>query len=142
MTIAKIAQRNIDTADTFETVQSAAQRMATRNVGTLIVFRDDGRAAGILTDRDVALRVVGRGRDPYTTRVEDVMTTELETVSEDTAIEDTLRRMRARGVRRLPVVNAEGQCTGVVSLDDVLAHLVSEFAVLGRLLESSSPGME
>jgi CBS domain-containing protein len=142
MTVSKICQRNVDTADTLESVQAAAQRMGTRNVGTLLVLNDSGRPAGILTDRDVAVRVTGRGRDPYTTRVGDVMTPDLETVAEDLPIEDALRRMRSRGVRRLPVTNRRGECVGVVSLDDILAHLVKEFAVLGRLLETSAPGVE
>lgn len=142
MTIAEICQRNVDTADAAESIQSAAQRMGTRNVGTLIILSPSGRPAGILTDRDVAVRVTGRGRDPYTTRVVDVMTTDLESAPEDLPVEDALRRMRSRGVRRLPVVNRAGECVGVVSLDDVLVHLVKEFGVLGRLLEVSTPGLE
>ncbi len=142
MSVGKICQRNVDTADALESVQTAAQRMGTRNVGTLVVLKARGVPVGILTDRDVALRVVGRGRDPYTTCVADVMTAELETVREDVTVEDALRRMRSRGVRRLPVVDLEGQCIGMVSLDDILAHIAQEFAVLGRLLESSTPGLE
>lgn len=142
MTLAKICQRNLDTADPFESVQSAAQRMGMRNVGTLVVLNESGRPAGILTDRDVAVRVAGRGRDPYATSVGDVMTTEVESAPEELRVEDALRRMRARGVRRLPVVDREGHCVGIVSLDDVLAHLVREFAVLGRLLEASTPGLD
>lgn len=142
MTIGKICQRNVDTADALESVQTAAQRMGTRNVGTLVVLNALGRPAGILTDRDVAVRVVGRGRDPYTTSVGDVMTVELETVFDDLSIEDALRRMRSREVRRLPVVDHDGQCVGMISLDDILTHLVTEFSVLGRLLEASRPGID
>lgn len=142
MTIAQICQHNVDTADASESIQSAAQRMGTRNVGTLLVLGPSGRPAGILTDRDVALRVAGRGRDPYTTRVADVMTTDLESAPEDLSVDEALRRMRSRGVRRLPVVNRSGECVGVVSLDDILAHLVREFGVLGRLLEVSAPGVD
>ncbi|HEX6883575.1 MAG TPA: CBS domain-containing protein [Planctomycetota bacterium] len=142
MTIAAICQRNLDTADAAESIQSAAQRMGTRNVGTLIVLSPSGRPAGILTDRDVAVRVAGRGRDPYATRVADVMTTELETITEDVPVEEALSRMRARGVRRLPVVDRQGRCSGIVTMDDVLAHLVREFGVLGRLLSVSSPGVD
>ena len=142
MTIGKICNRNVDTADTLESVQSAAQRMGTRNVGTLVVLNELRRPVGILTDRDLAIRVVGTGRDPYTTSVEDVMTADLEVVAEDLAIEDSLKRMRSRGVRRLPVVSRSGECVGILSMDDVLAHLAHEFAVLGRLIEVSSPGLD
>ena len=142
MTIARICQRNVDTAQTVESVRTAAQRMGTRNVGTLVVLNEIGRPVGILTDRDVAVRVVGQGRDPYSTSVGSVMTEDLETVPEDISVEDALRRMRSRGVRRLPVTNGDGECLGMVSLDDILAHLVKEFAVLGRLLEASTPGLD
>jgi CBS domain-containing protein len=70
------------------------------------------------------------------------MTPDLETVGEDLPIEDALRRMRSRGVRRLPVTAGGGECIGMISLDDILSHLVQAFAVLGRLLEVSTPGLE
>jgi CBS domain-containing protein len=142
MTIGKICNRNVDTADALESVQTAAQRMGTRNVGTLVVLSELRRPIGILTDRDVAVRVVGSGRDPYTTSVEDVMTADLELVREDLPVEDALKRMRSRGVRRLPVVSLAGQCVGILSMDDILSHLAHEFAVLGRLIEVSSPGLD
>lgn len=140
MTVVRICQRNVDTARADESVRTAAQRMGTRNVGTLVVMNEFDRPVGILTDRDVAVRVVGQGRDPYATTVESVMTADLETVQENVSIENALRRMRKRGVRRLPVTNEAGTCVGIVSLDDILAHLARDFAVLGRLLASSSPG--
>ena len=142
MTVARICQRNLDTARTMETVQTAAQRMGTRNVGTLVVLDDRGRAAGILTDRDIAVRVVGQGRVASTTNVGSVMSADVETVREDVPVAEALRRMRARGVRRLPVTDADGECVGMVSLDDVLSYLMKEFAVLGQVLEVSTPGLE
>ena len=142
MTVETICQRNVDTADALERVQSAAQRMDSRNVGTLIVLDGVRRPIGILTDRDIALRVVGRGRDPFATAVGDVMTAELETVLESVSVEEALKSMRARGVRRLPVTRASGELVGVVTLDDILAHLAQEFAVVGRLLEASQPGRD
>jgi len=140
MTVGLICQRAVDTADALERVQSAAQRMGSRNVGTLIVLDATRRPIGILTDRDIAVRVVGRGRDPFATAVRDVMTGELETVLESSSVEEALKCMRVRGVRRLPVTRASGEIMGVVSLDDILAHLAQEFAVVGRLLEASAPG--
>jgi CBS domain-containing protein len=142
MTVGRICQRNLDTAQADESVRTAAQRMGTRNVGTLVVLNEFGRPVGILTDRDVAVRVVGQGREPYATIVGSVMTENVETVSEDVPISSALSRMRSRGVRRLPVTNAAGDCVGMVSLDDILTHLAKEFAVLARLLESSVPGID
>jgi len=71
--------------------------------------------------------------------VADVMTLHPVTVNENTPIEDVLALMRAKSVRRLPVVERQGRLVGLVSVDDVLALLAEEFRHLGKLLEKSSP---
>lgn len=139
MTVGRICKREVDLADELESVQVAAQRMNARNVGTLVVVDARNRPVGILTDRDLALRVLGEKRDPLTTEVRDVMTRGLRAVAEDTPIEDALAAMRARGVRRLVVVNEERELVGLVSLDDFLALLAEEFGVLGGLVAAASP---
>lgn len=139
MTIGKICQREVDLAGRDETVQAAAQRMANRNVGSLLVLDADRRPIGIVTDRDLALRVVGQGRLAATTTVSEVMTPEPETVREDVPIERALARMRAASLRRLPVVDGEGRLAGVVTLDDVVELLAEEFGEIRRLLDQTSP---
>jgi CBS domain-containing protein len=74
MTIGSICCREVDTAAPHESVRTAAQRMSTRGVGTLVVTDAQDRAVGILTDRDVTVRVVAARRDPESTRVSEVMT--------------------------------------------------------------------
>jgi CBS domain-containing protein len=113
--------------------------MASRAVGMLLVLDNDRRPVGIVTDRDIAVRVVGEGRDPANTTVADVMSRSPRTVSELAAIEDALALMRAHGVRRLPVVTPQGTLVGVVTLDDVLALLADELWQMGRLIRKSSP---
>jgi CBS domain-containing protein len=113
--------------------------MAARNVGSLLVVDERQRVLGVVTDRDLALRVVAQGRDPHLTRVSDVMTPHPDTVSEETSVEDALAVMRSHGVRRLPVVGPGGTVAGVVSLDDILVLLAQEFGDLSRLIEHSSP---
>lgn len=139
MTVARICQRDVDTAEPFESVRTAAQRMATRSVGMLLVLDTQRRPTGILTDRDIALRCAGEGRDPATTTVADVMTSAPRVVSEVTAVEDVLTVMRTYGVRRLPVVSPLGELVGVVSLDDILSLLAEELWQMGRVIQRSSP---
>jgi CBS domain-containing protein len=93
----------------------------------------------VLTDRDLAVRVVAGGRDPRAMSVGEAMTASPKTASEGTPIESALALMRAGAFRRLPVVNDDGKLVGIVSLDDVLALLVEEFASIGGLLEREAP---
>lgn len=139
MDIGCICQRRVDTARPEETAHAAAQRMATRSVGSLVVVDGRERPIGVLTDRDLALRVIAAGLDARTTAVRDVMTGHAETLGEDASMEDALAAMRAGGVRRLPVVGGDGSLVGVVSLDDVVAHLARNLAAAGSFLEQRTP---
>ena len=139
MTVGRICQREVDLAQATEPVRAAAQRMESRNVGSLVVIDEGERPMGILTDRDLALRVVAGGLDADATLVAQVMTPQPRTVSEETPIEDALGLMRSASVRRLPVVDRKGRLVGVVSLDDILSLLAEEFEEVGKLLERTSP---
>lgn len=139
MSIGRICVRDVDLADPEESVLLAARRMNSRNVGALMVLDRHRAPIGIVTDRDLALRVVGEGRDANTTSVREVMTRAPEAVHEETPIETALTRMRAGPYRRLPVVDSDGSLVGVVSLDDILDLLSEEFAEIGRLIRKEGP---
>jgi CBS domain-containing protein len=141
MTVGRICVREVDLVDAGDSVQSAANRMNSRNVGTLVVIDSDSRPQGILTDRDLALRVVGKGLDPFKTPVQEVMSKAPESVHEDTPIETALSRMRAGPYRRLPVLDAEGRLAGLISLDDILDLLSEEFTEIGRLIRNEGPSV-
>lgn len=140
MTVGRICVRDVDLAEAGESVQAAALRMNTRKVGTLIVQGDVQQPVGILTDRDLAIRVVGRGLDPITTTVDQVMTRSPATVREDSPLEAAISLMRAGPYRRLPVVSDTGKLVGLLSLDDVVDLLASEMAEIGELIEQEGPG--
>jgi CBS domain-containing protein len=139
MTIKRICNREVDLANTGETVRAAADRMGARNVGSVVIVDEDRHPIGILTDRDLALHVVGEGRDPNTTLVGEVMTSEPRTIRETMPIEDALSLMRSLEVRRLPVVDSRRKLVGIVSVDDILSLLAEEFREIGRLLRAESP---
>lgn len=139
MSVGPICLREVVLADPNESVLAAARRMREHRVGTLVIVDDMEKPVGLLTDRDLALRVVAAGRDPATVSVGAVMTANPRTVSESTPIESALSLMRSGSLRRLPVVNADGKLVGIVSLDDVLGLLVEEFVLIGGLLEREAP---
>jgi len=139
MTIGRICNRDVDTAEPQEFVRAAAQRMGSRAVGTLLVLDRERRPVGILTDRDIAVRVVGEGREPHSVRVSDVMSPHPHTVSELAPLEDAIAVMRAHGVRRVPVVSPQGALVGMITLDDVLSLLAEDLWSMRRVLEKSSP---
>jgi CBS domain-containing protein len=139
MSVGRICLRDVDLVDAGESALEAARRMRERGVGTLLVLDKSRRPIGIVTDRDLALRVLAEGRDPGATPVGGIMTEGPRTVSEETPIESALGLMKAGGFRRLPVVDREGRLAGIVSLDDVLALLAEEMVLIGRLVEREAP---
>ena len=139
MTIGRICTREVDLADPDESVQVAANRMNARNVGTLVVIDEDKRPLGILTDRDLAVRVVGKGLSPGSTEVAAVMSPAPDTVNENSAIEAVISTMRRLSHRRLLVVDDQGQLVGLISLDDILDLLSEEFTEIGKLIRKESP---
>ena len=139
MTIAEICCRNVDWAEPFESVQTAAQRMHARKLGTLIVVDDAQVPIGLITDCDLTIRVLADALDPATTSVNDVMTRNVQTITEDHSLESAMQFMRRGPVRRLVVVDDDGRLVGVVSVDDILEMLAAEFSSIGQLLHAESP---
>ncbi len=139
MSVGRICVRSVDLADPTEPVWQAAERMRQRGVGTLLIVDEWSKPIGIVTDRDLVLRVLAEGLDCNTTLVRDVMTSHPKTIFENAPIEDALAIMRVGGFRRVPVVDTEEKLVGLVSLDDILMLLASEFTQIGKLVERETP---
>lgn len=103
------------------TVLDAALLMNEHKVGALVVS-DDGRIVGMFTERDVLRRVVGERRDPATTKVQEVMTTEVVCCTPDTSIEEARGAMKNRRIRHLPVCDGDDRIVGMISIGDLNAH--------------------
>lgn len=99
-------------------VRDVATRMKERNIGFYPVC-DGGMLVGLVTDRDLALRVLAEGRDPDATPVEAVMTTPVAACSPEDPLDEVLTLMAARRVRRIPVVGGNGRLVGLVTLGKV-----------------------
>jgi CBS domain-containing protein len=121
MTVSEIYSTPAVTAHPDETVVEAARRLRDRHVGDVIVVDDTKRLVGILTDRDIVVSAVAQSPDRLDSlRVGDIMTTDVLSVRRNETVEDALKKMASRGVRRLPVLGVDGHVDGVLSLDDLL----------------------
>ena len=139
MSVGRICTREVDFADPDESAWEVAERMHQRAVGTLVILDDDKKPIGIDTDRNLVERVMAQGKDPNTTLVSQVMTSQPMKVKEDTPIESALSMMRSCGFRRVPVVDDDDRLTGLLSLDDILTLLAEEFTEIGELLRRQTP---
>lgn len=131
--------RDVDHAFRSLSVSEAARLMRERHVGCLVVVdeTDKGRVVvGMLTDRDIVTAIVAKDVDPRTLRVEDAMSSDLVTARTGDSILDVLGVMRRKGVRRVPVVDANGVLVGLVALDDMLGLVADELRLIVQAIES------
>jgi CBS domain-containing protein len=135
----QIHRTHVDTARADETVQAIADRMRQRNVGTMVVIDREDRVVGIVTDRDLVVRVLADRRDPAEVTVEDVMTANPTTVTGHGARDISLLLMKDGGFRRLPVVDDRRHLVGVLSLDDVIRTLAADMAHVVGVLDVQAP---
>jgi CBS domain-containing protein len=107
------------------TLREAARMMAECDCGAIPVMESDGarRVIGIITDRDIACRAVAQGKDPSQTKVSECMSRGLATANEDDDIKDCCEAMERAQVRRLLVLDADGELCGIVSQADIALHL-------------------
>ncbi len=122
-------------------VEKAAQIMKREDIGSVPVVEDSqsNRLVGIVTDRDLALKIVAEGRDPKSVRLSDVMSRELVTCSADDDVQDAMDAMEDHQVRRLPVVDTTGRIVGIISQADI-AHRLGKDEETGKMVgEISKP---
>ena len=100
-----------------ESVSAAAQAMRQHGIGTVLVLAD-GRLSGLVTDRDITVRVLAEDRDPRTTTIGDICSAELAVLGPDDDVAQAARLVRERAVRRIPVL-ADGRPVGIVSIGDL-----------------------
>lgn len=126
-TVREVMTAGPETLGEDETILEAARRLAEANVGALPIVGADGEVKGMLTDRDIAVKVVAQGRDPSEVKAGALTQGSVVTVSPDDSLDEALERMTAAEVRRLPVVEGEN-LVGVVSQADVARALPQEKA--------------
>ena len=120
-TVSDVMTRNPETVEVSETVVEAARRMRDADTGDVIVL-DNGRVVGVLTDRDIAIRVVAENKDLSTPVGDACSAADLQTVGPDTSLDQAVQLMRGNAVRRLPVVEND-HAVGIISLGDLAIEL-------------------
>ncbi len=137
MRVAEIMARNVITIPGDATLVEAAELMSEHNIGFLPVITADV-LVGVLTDRDIVVRGLGEGKNPYTTLVRSVMSSEPVWCYDDDVLTDTVDILTNRHVRRLVVVDNSNNLCGLLSLDDLAAHMSSDRLLSGVIRELSA----
>lgn len=141
MLIQQIMTRDVECVTPQTPVAEAAAMMKNLDVGVLPVSQD-GKLAGMVTDRDITIRATAGGSSPQDYTVKDVMTPDVVYVFEDQDIRDAAQIMEVKQVRRLPVLNRNMELVGIVSLGDVATSAPDKSAVgeaLGGISTPSEP---
>jgi len=136
MNAGELCNRDVITITRDASIIDAAKLMRDHHVGCLVVVENrEGQTepVGILTDRDIVIEVIAEECGIADVSVGDVMSYTLLKVNEKETVFDTAQRMRARGVRRVPVIRDNGELAGILALDDILEMLSEELTLLARL---------
>jgi len=137
MQLSSFCMLNVECCSPRTTVLEAAHIMRRKHIGDLVVVDDDEvkpSPLGVLTDRDIVVEVLAKGLDPAVTPVGSVIRTPVIVADESEDSAQVLERMRAHGVRRIPVVGARGKLTGIVTVDDMLKRLAADAALLTEIV--------
>lgn len=129
MFIGEICNRNVIIAARETSILELAQLMREHHVGSIIITEQQNACnipVGIITDRDLVIELLTKDIDTKSVSAGDVMSTDLTSVSESNHVYDTLKLMRGKGIRRMPVVNDENVLVGILTVDDLLDVVISE----------------
>lgn len=129
MSLERFCQRPVVSVSPEQNIAEACQLLQDNNVGCLVI-QEEGVLCGIITDRDIALKVSGQGKTPEQTSVREVMTPKPAYIHADRTLHQLTTLMHNRHVRRVPIVDAEEKVVGLVTLDDLLMLLSEEFSDL------------
>ena len=135
MNVGQISSRKLVSAPVGTTLSEVAKLMHDRHVGAVVVTKaplDRPIAVGIITDRDIVQAQLERGADLTSLAVEEFMTSDPLVLNEEDSLDDAIRRLQARGVRRAPVITSGGTLAGLVSTDDLIAQVVRELVKLAH----------
>jgi CBS domain-containing protein len=135
MLVDAITQRDVATVERDHTVLRVARLMKERGVGAVVVVDEKRRPIGVLTDRDIAIKIVAGGKDPETP-VDEVMSHPVFAVSENSLVFDTLRAMAKHHVHRVPVIDEDKRLVGIVNISDAMMLMTTEQANIAEVLRT------
>jgi CBS domain-containing protein len=133
------AVKDVVTVSPEDTLSAAADLLRASAIGC-VVATEEGQPVGVLTDRDLALAVLVDGRDPKKESVRTSMACPAITIAASARLQEAVAVMGDHGIRRLPVVGADGALTGLVTADDLIMSLADEMASIRSVVGAQSPG--
>ena len=139
MRVGEFCNREVVVIDEESSITEAARIMREYHVGDVVSVKTQyGKQVptGILTDRDIALEIVAKGTNPESVSVGDAMSYELVTVQEDDDLLHVLEVMRDKGIRRVPVIDADEALVGIMTVDDILDVLSEIFVDIVHLVDT------
>ncbi len=136
----QVMNKNLITVPFHTPVQEAAAKMKQYNVGSIVVVEDGLKLKGMLTDRDIAVKVIADNKDPRTTCVCDVMSTDIITADADSDVDSTVRIMNRAKVMRVPIME-NGKLVGILSLADLASAMKNQLDQFMNLEEAALKGV-
>lgn len=136
MAIGEFCNRDVVFATREMSLPEAAQLMREYHVGDLVVVDEVGgkrTPVGVVTDRDIVIEIIAKSLNIDEFSVGDIMAPQLVSVQETEGVFETIRLMRTKAIRRIPVLNSEGGLAGIVSADDILELLAEEMTELAKV---------
>lgn len=137
MPIERLVRRPVQTLGPGDTCRDAAVLMRDEGVGAVVVA-EDNRPLGIVTDRDLAVRVMANGQDPDKLTLREVMSADPIFLTAPRSLDELIAAMRDGVVRRVVVVTSDGELRGLISMDDLLTLLAEQLADLTRVIRKES----
>lgn len=119
-----------------------ARIMGEKNVGSVVIVTGDNRPAGVITDRDLVVRIMARGVDPGEVRAGEIPNRDVITFRDSMGIYEAIQKMAAETIRRMPVVDDDGKLIGIVTMDDIIRMLGEEMAAIAKNIENQSPPLQ
>ncbi len=138
MSISKYVNREVITLSEDASLYDAAKLMKDKNIGALIIVKNkasDQTPVGILTDRDIVFKILDHEMELKKINVQDIYTRDLLTLKEHEGMEETIKAMCDKGVRRAPMIDEQGQLTGIITLDDLIIKLTEKLQHLSELIK-------
>jgi CBS domain-containing protein len=120
MRIKEVMNEDIEVIDSAKTVKEAAQMMRDGDYGAIPVVKDE-KMVGMITDRDIVVRVIAEDKSVDVTTVEECMTKGIEYCYANDELEDLVKKMSSKRLRRIPVVNEDKKLVGIVSLKEIVS---------------------
>lgn len=117
--IRDLMTRNPTTVSDRDSIRHVARIMKDQDTGVVPVCDDGNKIIGLVTDRDIVVRLIADGKDPLNAHVNEVMTKSVRKVHEDATVDDVLSLMSSSEIRRVPVVNKNDELVGIVSIGDI-----------------------